>query len=247
MALMKVLGLLAIAASTIASPAGIEPADETVTVTVTTTAVSLVTVVPPPPAPTSVPPVTTTILRTRTATTWTRTTTVVSPLNCTRTVLLAPPRITTSRAPPPRITLSLLGRQANSSSSVVPTGRSTFPPPPPFPPARTSTRTVFTTTTATQTGDLRRTRFECGTTVTLLYTVDHLNNPMFAPWPTGTSNRRRHYHAVALANISDRTDSTASPSPHHDVEGPITGETPNRHHQQHLGSPPNSCRDIPAR
>ncbi|KAK0731027.1 hypothetical protein B0H67DRAFT_57445 [Lasiosphaeris hirsuta] len=159
----KTFGLLALACLAIASPFPAEVLDveePTVTVTVTTTATASVTL-----APSSVGDLT--VQRTFTVTSWAKTTTLVSLLNCTRTVLAAG---STARAPPVPIPTparpSAIFRRQNSTSAAIP------PPTIPVPGRPRRTRTSWAITTAIPTGELRRTRYECAATLTYLYTVD---------------------------------------------------------------------------
>ncbi|KAK3362306.1 hypothetical protein B0T25DRAFT_3190 [Lasiosphaeria hispida] len=162
MVIPKTLGLLALACLAIASPFPAEVLDveePTVTVTVTTTATASFTL-----APSSVGDLT--VQRTFTVTSWAKTTTLVSLLNCTRTVLAAG---STARAPAPIPTPtrpSAIFRRQNSTSAAIPL------PTIPVPGRPRRTRTSWAITTATPTGELRRTRFDCAATLTYLYTVD---------------------------------------------------------------------------
>lgn len=178
MGLYRLLGLLALLPLTWGSP--VEPAEDTVTVTATSTTTAVTTApttsLPPPPPLSDL-----TVWRTRTVTRWSRTTTIVQPFNCTRTVLVAgntPTRPTPSRAPPvvptpARSVVALFARQGNSSTSAPTRQNPTMIPPP----SRVTnlprrTRTSTTTLYVTPTSDLRQTRWECDKTVTYLYTQD---------------------------------------------------------------------------
>ncbi|KAK0734490.1 hypothetical protein B0T26DRAFT_73851 [Lasiosphaeria miniovina] len=157
----------------------------TVTVTVTATPTASIVV---PPAPEVV-----TVQRTYTVTAWTQTATIVETLNCTQTVLAQ------ASQPPARATPPLLRRQTGSSTTTataatppppapktpLPTSNATLPAPPPRP-ART--RTVWTVTTATQTGPLLRTRYQCDATVAYAFTVDKTATVLFTATTWAASN-----------------------------------------------------------
>lgn len=168
MGLLQLFSLLAVASSIAANPIPADdPAGET-TVSVTVTVTS---------NPTTEIPV---ITRTLTRTVYTKTTTLVSQLNCTRTVLVpgATPVTTTASPALPQPTQANVLRRQNSTSVVEPTtARPTIPVP--TPPARRRTRTSWVATTVTPSGDLHRTRYECGNTLTYIYNVEATTTQWF--------------------------------------------------------------------
>ncbi|KAK3694366.1 hypothetical protein B0T22DRAFT_437449 [Podospora appendiculata] len=121
----------------------------TVTVTVTSTATASAASSPAPVSDV-------TVQRTFTVSAWTKTQTLNQPVNCTRTILAPAP---TTTAAPSTTAVPLLPRSEGSNSTTT-VGR----------PGRT--RTSWIVTTATQTGDLVYTRYECTATVAYQFIVD---------------------------------------------------------------------------